>query len=156
VSRLAASAVLVAVLASGCAWSAQRGLAPSDDAGPRLSHGALVRRAEAACARRTRTLAALPRPRTKAQARRFFARVAALERAELEALAALRPPRRDEREYARLVGASFELAEVSERFHVAVVRGDAHERRRALAAAERASEAYDRAARRLGLACRQS
>jgi hypothetical protein len=151
-----AATLVLAVLLTGCAWTAQRPLPSPEDGRPRLSHAALVRRAEVACARRSRALAALPRPRTKAQARRFFARVAALERAELEALAALRPPRRDEREYARLLEASLELAEISQRFQAAVVRDKPHERRRALAAAERASAAYDRAARRLDLACRQS
>ena len=153
-ARLAAAVPLV-VLLSGCAW-ASRPLTPAEDAGPRLTHAALVRKAEAACDRRSRTLAALPRPRTKAQVKHFFARVAAVERAEVEALAALRPPERDELKYARLVAASLELAEIAERFHVAVVRSEDHERRRALAAADRASAAYDRAARRLGLACRQS
>ena len=48
------------------------------------------------------------------------------------------------------------LAEVAGRFHTAVVRKNGNERRRAVAAADHASAAYDRAARRLGLACRQS
>jgi hypothetical protein len=150
-----AVAVSVAVLLSGCAW-AGRPLATAQETGPRLTHAALVRKAAAACDRRTRALAALPKPRTKAQSRRFFGRVAAVERAEFEALVVLRPPKRDERKYAGLLVASFELAEVAKRFHVAVLRGDEHERRRALAAAERASAAYDRAAFRLGVACRQS
>lgn len=151
-------ASLVAVTASGCSSLASTPLrsAGVGPGSPRLSHAALVSRAEAACSRRARALPALPRPRTKSQRREFFTRVAAIERAELEALARLRPPRNDEREFALLVAASAELAEISERFLVAVVRPDAHERRRALADAERASAAYDRAARRLRLACRQS
>jgi hypothetical protein len=149
---------LLAVATCGCTYFGSTPLR-SSEAGferPRLSHAALVRKADAACGRRSRALAALPRPRTNAQARGFFSRVAAVERAEVEALAALRPPKRDELKYARLVAASFELAEIAKRFHLAVRRGDEHERRRALAAAERASAAYDRAARRLGVACRQS
>ena len=153
-ARLAA-ALSLALLLSGCAW-ASRPVSARQDLGPRLTHAALVRKAEAACGRRSRALAALPRPKTEAQAKRFFRRVAAIERAEVEALAALLPPRRDELKYGRLVAASLELAEIAKRFHVAVVRGDEHERRRAIAAADRASGAYDRAARRLGVACRQS
>ena len=152
--RLAA-AVPLAVLLSGCGWAASQ-LAPPPDTTPRLSRAALVRQAEAACTRRSRGIDSLRRPRTKEQAKHFFERVAALERAELRSLAVLRPPKRDEREYSRLVAASFELAQIAERFHVALIRGDEHERRRAQAAADRASTAYDRAARRLGLACRQT
>lgn len=149
---------LLAMATCGCAYFGSTPLRSSEAGAerPRLSHAALVRRAEAVCGRRSRALAALPRPRTKAQRRSFFGRVAGLERAELEALAVLRPPERDERDYARLVAASFDLAEISKRFHLAVIRNDEHERRRALAAADRASERYDRAAGRLGLACRQS
>jgi hypothetical protein len=158
VTRLLASAVALVVfagLASGCGWlAATRPLAADDP--PRLSRPAFVSQVEAACARRARALGSLPRPRAAAQRRGFFARVAAVERAEAVALASLRPPRRDEREFGRLLAASVELAEIAERFVVAVARSDGHERRRALADAERASAAYDRAARRLRLACRQS
>jgi hypothetical protein len=151
-------ASLVALTASGCSSLAStplRSAAPRPES-PRLSHAELVPRAQAACAKRTRALAALARPRTKTDRRAFFAAVASIERAEAEALASLRPPRRDEREFARLVTASIELAEISERFLLAVVRDNVHERRRALADADRASAAYDRAARRLRLTCRQS
>jgi hypothetical protein len=151
-------ASLVAVTASGCSSLASTPLrsAAARPESPRLSHAELVSRAEAACAKRTRALAALARPRAKADRRAFFAAVASIERAEAEALSSLRPPRRDEREFARLLGASAELADISERFLVAVAHDDAHERRRALADAERASTAYDRAARRLRLTCRQA
>jgi hypothetical protein len=156
-SRLAVTLLLpLAAFSSGCGWlGTARPVSGSSDA-PRLSRATLVARVEAACALRTRALAALPRPRTKKQRREFFARVAAIERTEFATLAALRPPRDDEREFHRLVDASGELAEISHRFHGAVVENKPHERRRAVAQAERASEAYDRAARRLGLACSQS
>lgn len=141
------------VLMSGCGWSTAAGRM-SD--GPRLSRAAFVSRVEAACARRSRTIAALPRPRGSDDRKPFFATVAELERQELEALAAIRPPHRDEREFLRLVAASAEIAEISRRFLAAVDRDNAHARRRALADAERVSSAYDRAARRLKIACRQS
>jgi hypothetical protein len=149
---------LALVAMSGCSTL---GATPLRSAGagaerPRLSHAAFVRRADAACARRARELAALRRPRTSADRRAFFADVARIQRAEADALAALPPPRRDDREYARLVAASAELAEISQRFVLAVVRHDTHGRRRALANADHASAAYDRAAKRLSLTCRQS
>lgn len=147
--------VSVALLASGCGWRTAAGTIGADD-GPRLSRAAFVARAEAACGRRTRGIAALPRPRGKDDREQFFANVAIFELEEASALASLRPPLRDEREFARLVSAGAELAEISERFVVALARDDAHARRRALADAERASAAYDRAARKLRLACRQS
>lgn len=149
-----AALVAVAVLTTGCGWSAASRFAPAD--GPRLSRAAFVSRVEAACARRDRAIAALPRPRAKRDRKGFFAMVAAIEREEAEALASVRPPRRDEAEFGRLAGASADLARISERFLLAVVRDEAHERRRALADAERASAAYDRAANRLRLACRQA
>ena len=151
-------ASFVAVTASGCSSLASTPLrsAAARPESPRLSHAELVSRAEAACAARARAIAALPRPRAKDHRRTFFATVAAIEREEADALSSLRPPRRDEGEFARLAGASAELAEISERFLVAVARDDVHERRRAFADAERASAAYDRSAKRLGLTCRQS
>ena len=124
--------------------------------GPRLSRAAFVSQVEAACARRTKAIAALPRPRRKDAREQFFANVAGLELDEASALASIQPPRRDEPEFARLVAASRELALISQRFLVGVARDDAHARRRALADAERASAAYDRAAKQLKLACRQS
>jgi hypothetical protein len=151
---VAALLPLAAVL-SGCGWLAASRPVAFDD-GSRLSRAELVARAETACLRRAGDIAALRRPRTSADRRAFFAEVARIERAEADALAALRPPRRDEREFARFVVASAELADVAEQFVVAVVRDDAHERRRAVADAEHASSAYDRASRQLGLACRQS
>jgi hypothetical protein len=151
----ATTLVPLAALLSGCAWlGASRPSSAAD--GPRLSRADLVSRAEAACLQRARALAALRRPRTRADRRAFFTQVASIERAEADALAALRPPRRDEREYVRLLVASAELAEVSERFVVALARNNGHGRRRALADADQASAAYDRAARGLGLSCRQS
>ena len=155
-SRLPAAAALfaLAVLSAGCGWlGASRPV--GSDGGPRLSHAVLVQRVEAGCGRRIRALAALPRPGAKAERRLFFAQVAAIVRAEADALAALTPPSRDERNLARLLIATDELAAVSERFVVAVARNDAHERRRAVADADRAAAAYDRAARNLGVACRQ-
>jgi hypothetical protein len=67
----------------------------------------------------------------------------------------LRPPAAIERDYARFLGASLELARISERFYVAFLNDDGHARRRALADAERISTAYDRAAQDLGLSCTQ-
>jgi hypothetical protein len=154
VATAAATLCSLAVLVAGCGW--QSAVGTMGDDGPRLSRAAFVSRAEAACARRTRAIAALPRPRAEDDRKPFFAAVAALERTEAAALAALRPPRRDEPEFARLVSASVNLAAISERFVVALARDDAHARRRALADAERATAAYDRAAKRLKLACRQS
>ena len=120
-----------------------------------MSRSAFVLAAETACGRRAHTLTALPPPRTAADRRAFFASVASAERLEAAALAALRPPVRDEAQFDRLLAASTELAEISERFLVAVARDDGNGRRRALAEAERAGAAYDAAARRLGLDCRQ-
>jgi hypothetical protein len=157
VSRLvpfALAFVSSAALLSGCAWRTAAGPVASDE--PRLSRAEFVSRVEATCERRARTIAQLPRPRTKRDRKSFFATVAALEREEAQALASVHPPRRDEAEFARLAAASTELAEIAERFVDAVTRNDAHERRRAVADAERVSAAYDRAARRLRLACRQS
>ena len=145
----------LAGLASGCGWLVSPLPVRVEDE-PRLSHVTFERRAEAACARRSRELAALPRPRTKAERRAFFHRVARIERVEAAALAELHPPRAAEREFARLLGASVELAEVAQRFVAALAADDVHERRRAVADADRASAAYDRAARRLRLACRQA
>ena len=147
-----------AALASGCtALTATRsGVAGyGSDRGPRLTRPELVARANAICARRARTIAELERPSGGAQTRRFFARVARIERAEFLAFTELRPPPAQERDYTRLLAASFELVGVSERFHAAVVSRDAHARRRALADADRVSTSYDRAARQLGLTCRQ-
>lgn len=152
---LVASLLLpLAALLSGCGWLGSRPLGAGDE--PRLSRAELATRAEAACSHRARALAALPRPRTQAGRRAFFVTVARLEREEADALASLSPPRELERDYARLVGTSTELAAISERFVVALARGDGLERRRGLADADQASGAYDRAARRLGLTCRQS
>ncbi len=147
--------VAVTVLLTGCGWRTSLGPPGSAD-GPRLSRAAFVSRAEAACAQRTRAIAALPRPRKASEREQFFANVAGFELEEAAALAGIRPPRRDEREFARLAAASAELARISQRFLVGVARDDAHARRRALADAERASSAYDRAARKLRIACRQS
>jgi hypothetical protein len=115
-----------------------------------------VSRAETACGARARALASLPRPHTKAERRAFFTGVAKVMRAETLGLAVLAPPRRDEKEFKRLLVASAKLAAVSERFVAALPRSKARERRRALAEADHASQAYDRAARSLGLTCRQS
>ena len=158
--RSAGAAVAVAVVAaafgSGCGWlAASRPVAARNDP-PQLSHAALVREVQAACMRRKQALASIPRPRAPKQAPAFFARVAAITRSELGELVALRPSRRDEREFARLLSASGEVALSAARFHAAVVHERAHERRRAQAAAERASATYDRAAARLGVACRQA
>jgi hypothetical protein len=155
VARASTAALVVAtILLSGCGWRTAAGTIGDDD--PRLSRAAFVSRVEAACAQRTRAIAALPRPRAKEDRRPFFTSVAQLERAEAETLASLRPPRRNQAEFVRLVAASVELATISERFVVAIARDDPHARRRALADAERASAAYDRAAKQLGIACRQS
>jgi hypothetical protein len=148
--------VPLAAALSGCGWLAgPRPFAAGGD-GPRLTRAAFVEQAEAACARRSRAITVLPRPSSAAERRVFFARVATLLRLEFGALAALRPPTADEREFGDLLRASGELTQIAARFHLAVVRDDAHVRRRALADAERASEAYDRAARRLRLACRHA
>lgn len=153
---LAALALVpVVVLLSGCGWRTAAGTIGADE-GPRLSRAAFVSRVEAACARRTRAIAALPRPRAEDDRKPFFAAVAVLELEEADTLASLRPPRRDERKFARLLGASDELARISAQFVVAISRDDAHARRRALADVERTSSAYDRAARRLRIACRQA
>ena len=152
---LAAVAAFVTAGASGCGWLAAPRPLSADPGEPRLSHAALVARAEAACTTRSRALAALPRPRTKKQAPAFFARVAAIARAEHDTLSALRPPRRDEPEHARLVAATREIADLAAGLPAAG-RGAVAERHEALAAADRASERYDRAAARLGLRCRQS
>ena len=146
--------VSLTVLATGCGWLAASRPVGTDER-PRLSRSAFVRAAETACGRRARTLAALPRPRTDAERRAFFASVASAERLEAAALAALRPPVRDEPDFDGLLAASAELAVISDRFLVAVARDDGNGRRRALAAAERAGAAYDDAARSLGLDCRQ-
>ena len=154
--RASTTALLaVTVLLSGCGWRTAAGTIADEDA-PRLSRAAFVSHVEAACARRARAIGVLVRPSGEDDRRHFFATVAALERAEATALASLRPPRRDEPKFARLVAASVELASISQRFVVAIARDDAHARRRALADAERASSAYDRAARQLKIACRQS
>jgi hypothetical protein len=151
-----ATVAALALLAGGCDWpAAGRPVAPRGDE-PRLSRTAFTTRANAICARRARALAALGRPPRGARAAAFFARVAEFERAEAERLAALRPPSDLDRDFARLALASGELAVGAARFHAAVVADDAHERRRALADADRVATAYDRAARRLGLTCRQT
>jgi hypothetical protein len=156
VTRLGATAaILLVVLATGCSRLAA---VPSAGTGgtPRLTRVEFAARAEAACAARARALAALTRPRTNAQRRVFFIRVAAIMRSETVSLAVLAPPRRDEREFKRLLLASGRLAAVSQRFVRALAPKKARERRHALAEADHASAAYDRAARRLGLDCRQS
>lgn len=159
-ARTLASLAAFAALASGCSAlpvAVGRAVAPDEAAGkPRLSKAELVSSANAICAQRALAIQELPRPQGADQTQRFFARIAGLERAEFVALANLRPPRVQERDYTRLLAQSLELARVSERFHVAVVRDDKHGRRRALADVDRVSEAYDRAAKRLGLACRQT
>jgi hypothetical protein len=152
----AAAVLTLALSATGCGWLAAGRPALSTADGPRLSRAALADRANAICARRTRALARLAKPRGPAQTRAFFARVAAIERAEAIALAGLRPPRDQERDFARLVRASSDLALTAGQFHAAIVHPDVHGRRRAYADAERLSLEYDRAARRLGLACRQT
>ena len=150
----------VALLACGCGSvsTPQQQVAEvlTTDHRPRMTAGGLVNAANTVCAQRSTALAQLTRPRSRPESRQFFAQVATIERDEARSLAAFRPPVALEADYAALLAASGELAAVAERFHGAVVRNDPHERRRALASAERASEAYDRAARRLGLACRQS
>jgi hypothetical protein len=156
---LLALAAPLAALAAGCGGSGRGNFQASPYDGssaPRLAKAELVSRANAICARRTRALAELPKPAGRAASPLFFARVAKLERTEFLALTALRPPRADEQGYVRLLAASLALARVSDRFYEAVVARDAHARRRALADVDRISEAYDRAARRLGLACRQT
>lgn len=152
--------VAFAALGAGCTTvttsARPEAAADTERAAPRLARTELVARANAACAARARALAALARPVGRARTRRFFGSVAAIERREFMALAALRPPKAQEADYLRFLAASLELARVSERFHAAVVGNDAHARRRALADAERLSESYDRVAGSLGLACRQT
>lgn len=149
--------VLIAVATTGCSFAGSTPLRASGAREqPRLTRAAFVARVETVCARRARALAALPRPRAKADRRAFFVRVATIEHTEANTLISLNPPRRLEREFIDLVAASAVLADTADRFAVAVVRDDAHSRRRALADAERASAQYDRAARRLRLKCRQS
>ena len=149
----------VALLASGCGsvpGYGDVGAVLDADHRPRLSRAALVATANSVCAQRRLALEQLPRPARPAEARDFFARVATIERDEARSLSTLRPPRSLERDYASLVAASVRLADVASRFHEAVVRKNGNERRRAVADADHASAAYDRAARRLGLACRQA
>lgn len=151
--------VCIVLLCCGCGsvpGYGDVGNALETDHRPRMTRGALVTAANSICANRTTALGQLSRPRGPAQSREFFARVATIERDEARSLSTLRPPLALERDYASLLAASAELARVAERFHTAVVRDDDHERRRALSDADRVSEAYDRAARRLGLACRQT
>jgi hypothetical protein len=151
--------VLTLVALSGCGsapgYEEVGGVLEADHR-PRLSRAALISTANSVCAQRSLAIDQLPKPRRGAEAARFFARVATIERDEARALATLRPPQALERDYAALLAASAELASVAARFHAAVVRDDGYERRIALADADQASAAYDRAARRLGLACRQS
>jgi hypothetical protein len=155
VSRRLALAALLLPVVTGCSRLAAVPATGTSDV-PRLSRAAFVSRAEAACSARARALAAIPRPHTKADRRVFFTRVAHVMRTETLGLAVLAPPRGDEPEFKRLLVASAKLAAVSERFVAALPRSKARERRGALAEADHASEAYDRAARRLGLSCRQS
>jgi hypothetical protein len=150
-----AALVLATVVLSGCGWRTSLGPVGSPD-GPRLSRTEFVSQVEAACTRRTKAIAALPRPRREDDREQFFANVAGLELEEASALASIRPPRPDEGEFARLVAASRELALISQRFLIGVARDEAHARRRALSDAERASSAYDRAAKQLRITCRQS
>lgn len=153
----ASTAALVAttVLLSGCGWRTSLGPSGTAD-GPRLSRAAFAKQVEAACAQRRKAIAALPRPRRKDDREQFFENIAGLELEEASTLASIRPPLRYEAEFARLVAASAEHARIAQRFLVGVARKDPHARRRAVADAERASAAYDRAAKRLKLACRQS
>jgi hypothetical protein len=149
----------IAALITGCSMSqVSRTQASPHGAGsgPRLARIELRTRANAICERRRHALDQLPRPGGRVATRRFFARIAELERTEFLALSGLRPPRADERNYLRFLATSLALVRVADRFHAAVVAGDTHARRRALADADRVSQSYDRAAARVGLSCRQT
>jgi hypothetical protein len=146
--------VLVALLAAGCSFGA-RAPAAGQAGSPRVSASEVVLRANAACARRERRLDELLQAR-EARTKATFQGVVAIENDELTELAEIHPPRALERDFYALLTASGRIVAATDALARVAGRPMTHAGRRAFADLERESLSYDRAARRLGLRCRQT